>query len=72
MSSHGSRSRQKFTLFTDTCRFRTWDGESHGLTNPAFADVVDSLNTQDQDFCRDALADFEAIIQHLQQIPIPG
>ncbi|MGP4087236.1 hypothetical protein [Streptomyces sp. KR55] len=45
--------------------------EAQGLANPAFSDVVHSINFQDQEFCLKALADFKLIIQHLRQIPIP-
>ncbi|MGW2639440.1 hypothetical protein [Streptomyces sp. NPDC001348] len=45
--------------------------EAQGLADPAFSDVIHSIDTQDQDFCRKALSDFNLIILHLQQIPIP-
>lgn len=45
--------------------------EAQGLDNPAFANVVHSVNTQDQEFCFRALSDLDLILQRLQQIPIP-
>ncbi|WP_143669967.1 hypothetical protein [Streptomyces sp. Ag109_G2-15] len=45
--------------------------EAQGLENPAFANIVHSINVQDQEFCLKALSDFDLIILHLQQIPIP-
>jgi hypothetical protein len=45
--------------------------EAQGLANPAFRDVVHSVNTRDHEFCLSALSDFELIIQRLQQLPIP-
>jgi hypothetical protein len=45
--------------------------EAGGLADPAFSNVVHAVNTNDKDFCSRALADFELIIHHLQQIPIP-
>lgn len=44
--------------------------EAHGLEDPAFSNVVHSINTRDQEFCFKALADLELIIQHLQEFPI--
>lgn len=45
--------------------------EAHGLEDPAFSNVVHSINTCDQEFCLKALADLELITQHLQEVPIP-
>lgn len=45
--------------------------EAHGLDNPAFANVVHSVNTQDHQFCFKALSDLDLILQRLQQVPIP-
>ncbi|MEW2161207.1 hypothetical protein AB0950_39360 [Streptomyces sp. NPDC007189] len=45
--------------------------EAQRLDSPAFADVVHSINIHDQEFCLKALSDFEQIILHLQQIPVP-
>ncbi|MET8803907.1 hypothetical protein [Streptomyces sp. NPDC004546] len=45
--------------------------EAQGLENPAFADVVHFINVNDREFCLKALSDFEQIILHLQQIPLP-
>ncbi|MFF7123876.1 hypothetical protein ACF07Y_08710 [Streptomyces sp. NPDC016566] len=45
--------------------------EAQGLQNPAFANVVHSINTQDQEFCLKALSDLDLIILRLEQIPIP-
>ncbi|MFF8193864.1 hypothetical protein ACF05L_24125 [Streptomyces bobili] len=45
--------------------------EAGGLADPAFSDVVHAVNTNDEDFCFQALADFELIIHHLQRITIP-
>lgn len=45
--------------------------EAQGLHNPAFAEVVHSVNVQDQEFCFRALSDFELIIESLRQVPIP-
>ncbi|MER5224779.1 hypothetical protein [Streptomyces flaveus] len=45
--------------------------DAQGLANPAFSDVVHSINTRDQEFCLKALTDFKLIIQRLQQVPIP-
>jgi hypothetical protein len=44
--------------------------EAQGLENPDFADAVDSINVEDQDFCLKALSDFELIIHSLQQVPV--
>jgi hypothetical protein len=45
--------------------------EAQGLDNPAFADVVHSVNVQDPQFCAKALSDLELIIQRLQEVPVP-
>jgi hypothetical protein len=45
--------------------------EAQGLAGPAFADVVERINTQDQDFCRRALSDFDLIIDHLREVALP-
>lgn len=45
--------------------------EAQGLENPAFANVVHSINVQDQEFCLNALSDLDLIILRLEQIPIP-
>lgn len=45
--------------------------EAQGIDNPAFAEVIHSINIQDQDFCSRALSDLELILQGLQQAPIP-
>ncbi|MFF8906848.1 hypothetical protein [Streptomyces olivaceoviridis] len=45
--------------------------EAQGLEDPAFSDVVHSINTQDQEFCFQALSDLDLIVRHLQQIPVP-
>ena len=45
--------------------------EAQGLMDPAFSDVVDRINTQDQDFCRRALSDFDLLIACLQSFVIP-
>jgi hypothetical protein len=45
--------------------------EAGGLESPAFADAVQSVTVEDQDFCFRALSDFELIIQGLQRIPVP-
>lgn len=45
--------------------------EAQGVASPAFKDVIQFINTQDQDFCLKAQSDFELIIQRLQEIPIP-
>ncbi|GAA4039156.1 hypothetical protein [Streptomyces shaanxiensis] len=45
--------------------------EAQGLEDPAFANVVHSINVHDQEFCSAALTDLELIIQRLQAVPIP-
>ncbi|MEW2255055.1 hypothetical protein [Streptomyces sp. NPDC047869] len=45
--------------------------EAGGLENPAFADVVHRMNTQDQEFCIKSISDVALIIQYLQRIPTP-
>ncbi|MET7296790.1 hypothetical protein ABZS79_32635 [Streptomyces griseoloalbus] len=45
--------------------------EAQGLAGPAFVDVVKRINTQDQDFCRRALSDFDLILACLQEVTIP-
>jgi hypothetical protein len=45
--------------------------KAQGLANPAFSDAVHFINTQDQEFCLQAQADFELIIRNLQQLPMP-
>ncbi|MGW2098579.1 hypothetical protein ACWCPX_12885 [Streptomyces olivaceoviridis] len=60
------RTRRNWVLLPS----RIWR-EAHGLEDPAFSDVVHSINTQDQEFCLMALSDLELIVQHLQQIPVP-
>ncbi|MFF9601143.1 hypothetical protein ACF1GY_02565 [Streptomyces sp. NPDC014684] len=45
--------------------------EAGGLGNPAFADVVHSVNTRDQEFCIASISDLALIVQHLQRVPVP-
>ncbi|MFF3633759.1 hypothetical protein [Streptomyces sp. NPDC002250] len=45
--------------------------EAGGLGNPAFADVVHSVNTRDQEFCMASISDLALIVQHLQRVPVP-
>ncbi|MEU0072161.1 hypothetical protein ABZ027_21825 [Streptomyces sp. NPDC006332] len=45
--------------------------EAKGVENPAFSNVVHSINTQDQEFCTKALSDFELIIHSLQESSFP-
>ncbi|MGA5527266.1 hypothetical protein [Streptomyces pseudogriseolus] len=45
--------------------------EAQGLANPAFSEAIERITTQDQEFCRRALADFERIIFDLGEVPIP-
>lgn len=45
--------------------------EAQGLENPAFADVIHSMNTQDQEFCIKSISDIDLIVQHLQRVPTP-
>ncbi|MFF9175747.1 hypothetical protein [Streptomyces sp. NPDC014793] len=45
--------------------------EAQGLADPAFAEVIHSMNTQDQEFCIKSIDDIDLIVQHLQRIPIP-
>lgn len=44
--------------------------EAHGLEDPAFANVVHSININDQEFCARAQTDLELIIRRLQESPI--
>ncbi|WP_030989636.1 hypothetical protein [Streptomyces sp. NRRL WC-3744] len=60
------RTRRNWILLPGRLR-----NEAQGLEDPAFSDVVHSINTQDQEFCLKALSDLDLIVRHLQQIPIP-
>ncbi|MFC4499891.1 MULTISPECIES: hypothetical protein [Streptomyces] len=42
--------------------------EAGGLADPSFRNVVNSLSALDQEFCRNALADLEIILEHLQYV----
>ncbi|GAA3136883.1 hypothetical protein GCM10017687_61790 [Streptomyces echinatus] len=46
--------------------------EARGLANPAFANVIHSIGTLDQEFCLKTVSDLKLIIRHLQQIPAPA
>ncbi|MER6156220.1 hypothetical protein ABT147_11820 [Streptomyces sp. NPDC001868] len=45
--------------------------EAQGLNSPAFANIVHSVNTQDQEFCFEALSDLGLILEHLHQVALP-
>lgn len=60
------RTRRNWILLPGRLR-----NEAQGLEDPAFSDVVHSINTQDQEFCLKALSYLDLIVRHLQQIPIP-
>ncbi|MGA5124071.1 hypothetical protein ACPCAG_12240 [Streptomyces pseudogriseolus] len=44
--------------------------EARGLANPAFSEAIELITTQDQEFCRRALADFEHSISGLREVSI--
>ncbi|WP_159027545.1 MULTISPECIES: hypothetical protein [unclassified Streptomyces] len=60
------RTRRNWILLPGRLR-----NEAQGLEDPAFSDVVHSINTQDQEFYLKAFSDLDLIVRHLQQIPIP-
>ncbi|QLJ05205.1 hypothetical protein HZZ00_32070 [Streptomyces sp. NEAU-sy36] len=45
--------------------------EAHGLMDPSFSETVHSISSSDQEFCLKALADFNLIIKHLENIRVP-
>ncbi|MDT6983841.1 hypothetical protein ACFSUJ_12730 [Streptomyces lusitanus] len=74
-SVRASSTQVEWTL--DTSR-RNWvllpsrvSNEARGLANPAFSKALELIITQDQEFCRRALADFERIISDLREVSIP-
>ncbi|MER6428781.1 hypothetical protein ABT272_13665 [Streptomyces sp900105245] len=40
--------------------------EAGGLEGPSFADIVHSINTQDQEFCLKTLSDLDLIVRRLE------
>lgn len=45
--------------------------EAGGLADPSFSETIQSINTNDQEFCLKALSDIDLIIARINQISIP-
>lgn len=45
--------------------------EARGLENPAFENVVHSINVQDREFCLESQSDLELIVQRFREVSVP-